>query len=93
MGGTKYEIAFRQPDLEGVTVRRFTYGEEPQVIAQVPLATGGTLEVHGYAAHWTPHDVTVAWTDDHGREFSCWVLASDVRRPAPDEWHGRYLPH
>ena len=92
LAGVRYEHAIREPQLEGVTVRRFTYGEEPCVIAQVPLAGGGVVEVHGYAQHWTPRDVVVAWTDDHGREHNCWVPASDVRRPDPSEWHGRYLP-
>lgn len=94
MDGVVYEHADRRPDFAGNmgTVRRFTYGEEPQVIAQVPLANGGTLEIHGYATHWTQDDVDVAWTDDRGSQYTCWVSVDDVRRPLANEWHGNYLP-
>lgn len=89
-----YEHADRRPDFSGqlIQVRRFTYGEEPQVIAQVPLANGGTFEIHGYATHWTQDDVDVAWTDDRGSQYTCWVPADKVRRPSDGEWHGNYLP-
>ncbi len=45
--------ADRRPDFTDQAVRRFTYGEEPQVIAQIPLVNGETIEIHGYATHWT----------------------------------------
>ena len=67
-------------------------GPEPEVIAQVPLVDGGPLEVHGYATFWTQEEVDVAWTDDRGSTYQCWVPASQVRRPSPGEWHGNYLP-
>lgn len=92
MNGVVYEHAQRTPDFTGQTIRRFTYGEEPQVIAQLPLANGGTIEIHGYATHWTQDDVDVAWTDDTRTKYTCWVPAQDVRRPTADEWHGNYLP-
>ena len=91
MDGVVYQHADRRPDFTGHTVRTFTYGEEPQVIAQVPLANGGTIEIHGYATHWTQDDVAVAWTDDRGSQHTCWVPATDIRRAA-DDWHGNYLP-
>lgn len=91
MNGAGYKHAGRRPDFTGQTVRRFTYGEEPQGIAQVPLVNGATLEIHGYATHWT-HDDDVAWTDDRGSQYTCWVPAHQVRRPAAVQWHGSYLP-
>ena len=87
-----YEHADRRPDHTGHTVHRFTYKQEPEVIAQVPLVDGGPLEVHGYATFWTQEEVDVAWTDDRGSTYQCWVPASQVRRPSPGEWHGNYLP-
>jgi hypothetical protein len=93
MNGTVYEHTDRRPGFTGQTVRRFTYGEEPPVIAQFSLVNGGTLEIHGYATHWTKDEADIAWTDDNGSQYTCWVAAKDVHRPTSDEWHGRYLPH
>jgi hypothetical protein len=73
MNGTMYEHADRRPDHTGHTVHRFTYKQEPEVIAQVPLVDGVPLEVHGYATFWTQEEVDVAWTDDRGSTYQCWV--------------------
>ena len=90
-GGVEYEHADPQPEMAPGSVRRFTYGTEPHVIAQVPLAGGGTVEVHGYAAHYSREWVSVEWNDDDIHQFSCWVPAADVRRPGEGEWRGRYM--
>lgn len=90
-GGTTYEHADPHPDFASGSVRRFTYGTEPKVIAQVPLADGGTAEVHGYAAHYNNDWVSVEWNDDNIKHFSCWVHAADVRRPTEGEWRGHYV--
>lgn len=90
-GGQTFEIADLTPELAPGSVRRFTWGDEPQVIAQVPLASGGTLEVHGYATHYTKDWVSVQWNDDRIQNVNCWVPAADVRRPAEGEWHGNYV--
>jgi hypothetical protein len=88
LDGTKYEYVDAAPDHSGQTVKRFTYGQEPHVMATIPLAKGGKFGIHGYATFWSGKDVDVAWTDDHGSSFTCWVPASDVRRPAAGEWRG-----
>lgn len=69
------------PDQTGESVKRFTYGQEPQVIALVPLLGGGSVDIHGHATFWSRKDVDVAWTDDHGSSYTCWVPASSARRP------------
>ena len=89
--GMTYEHADPHPDMPPDSVRRFTYGTEPKVIAQVPLAGGGTVEVHGYAAHYNRDWVSVEWNDDNIKQFVCWVPAADVRRPTEGEWRGRYV--
>lgn len=68
-------------------------GQWPEVIAQVPLASGGTVEVHGYATHYTQEWVAVVWNDDNVQHFDCWTPAADVRRPAEGEWNGRFVQH
>ena len=90
--GGEYEHANPRPELAPGSVRRFVYGGEPEIIAQVPLAGGGTLEVHGYATHYNQDWVTIEWIDDVFTHCGCWVPAKDVKRPAEGEWHGRYVP-
>lgn len=86
-----HEHADPSPDLVPGSVSRFVYGTEPQVIAEVPLVDGGTLVVHGYAAHYNRDWVCVEWNDENIQHFSCWVPATSVRRPDPGEWHGNYV--
>ena len=88
---TMYEHANPEPELAAGSVRRFELGTEPEVIAQVPVAGGGTVEVHGYATFYSREWVDVVWTDDNFQHFDCWVPAADVRRPTEGEWHGRYV--
>ncbi|WP_461856356.1 hypothetical protein [Arthrobacter sp. C152] len=89
--GTEYEHADPRPELPAKGVRRFVYGGEPKIIAQVPLKAGDTVEVHGYATHYNQDWVSVAWTDEVFSHLSCWVRAADVRRPAEGEWRGRFV--
>ncbi|WP_457948336.1 hypothetical protein ACTAQI_20410 [Pseudarthrobacter sp. alpha12b] len=89
--GAEYEHADPRPELAPGSVRRFVYGGEPKIIAQVPLKAGGTIEVHGYATHYTQEWVSLVWTDDVFSHCTCWVPAADVRRPAEGEWKGRYV--
>lgn len=92
LGGITYEHAELEPELAAGSVSRFDRGTEPEVIAQVPLCGGRTLEVHGYATHYPQEWVTVAWNDDNIQRFNCCTPAADVRRPAEGEWQGRYVP-
>ena len=91
LDGAEYEHADPRPEITPGRVRRFVYGGEPKVIAKVPLAAGGTVEVHGYATHYTQEWVSLAWTDDVFSHCTCWVPAADVRRPGEGEWQGRYV--
>jgi len=49
LDGVTYEHANPAPQLAPGSVRRFPAGTEPEVVAQVHVAGGGTVEVHGYA--------------------------------------------
>lgn len=91
LDGTEYEHADPQPEVDVTGVTRFEHRAEPEVIAQVPLAGGGTLEVHGYATFYSQGWVDIVWTDDNSNHMGCWVPAADVRRPAEGEWRGRYV--
>lgn len=88
--GIQYEHADTKPDLVPGSVRRFTYGAEPQIIARVPLKGGGIIEIHGYGGHYNSDWATVDW-NDNVHHFTCWVPAADVRRAAEGEWHGNYV--
>jgi hypothetical protein len=91
LAGTVYEHADPQPDHRAGSVTRFEHRTEPHVIAQVPLAGGGTVEVHGYATFYSRAWVDVVWTDDNFQHFDCWVRAADVRRAPEDEGQGHYV--
>ncbi|GAA3399434.1 hypothetical protein GCM10011577_01100 [Pseudarthrobacter polychromogenes] len=91
LDGTAYEHADPEPPLPAESVRRFKAGEEPKVIAQVPLAGGGAVEVHGYATHYTRDWVSMVWNDDEFHQFDCWTPAADVRRPGEGEWRGWFV--
>jgi hypothetical protein len=64
LDGTAYEHAERDPELAVGNVRRFENKTEPEVIAQVPLAGGGTVEVYAVAKRWNPARILVSWADD-----------------------------
>jgi hypothetical protein len=61
------------------------------VIAELDLADGSTVEIHGYAEHWTKDEVSVGWTDDDVQLFHAWIPAAKVRRPSAGEWHGNFV--
>lgn len=92
LDGTIYEHAATEPAVAAGSVSRFEHGTEPEVIAQVPLAGGGTIEVHGYATHYNQEWVTVALERRQHPAPRLLVPAADVRRPAEGEWRGRYVP-
>ncbi|MCU1568073.1 MAG: hypothetical protein JWQ56_3010 [Pseudarthrobacter sp.] len=87
----QYEHADLQPTVHVTGVTRFEHRTEPEVIAQVPLAGGGIVEVHGYATFYSQEWVDVVWTDDDYQHFDCWMPAKDVRRADEGEWRGRYV--
>lgn len=86
-----YEHADTRPDHAAGSVTRFEPRTEPKVIAQVPLTGGGKVEVHGYATFYSREWVDIVWTDDNSEHMSCWVTATDVRRPTEGEWRGNYV--
>jgi uncharacterized OB-fold protein len=67
-------------DPGGGPVKRFPYGQEPEVLALIPLEGGGTVEVAGTASHWNQTTVSVGWHDDNRNWFDCVVPAKDVQR-------------
>lgn len=80
-----------EPDLAAGSVRRLVRVTEPENIAQVALAGGGRLKVHGNATHYSQEWVTVARNDDNIHHFDCRTPASDVRPPTQEERRGMYV--
>lgn len=78
--GKTYTLVDSEFDPTGGPVQRFTYGQEPEVVAQIPVEEGGTVEVVGTAGHWNMKTVDVGWHDDNMSYFSCRVPAENVRR-------------
>ncbi|CCQ44333.1 hypothetical protein ARTSIC4J27_257 [Pseudarthrobacter siccitolerans] len=91
LDGVPYEYEWTQPDFTGKAVQRYTYGQEPKVIASLDLSDGRTVEIHGYAEHWTNDEVVIVWTDDNFQHCSAWMPTRKVRRPDGDEWDGKFV--
>jgi hypothetical protein len=72
LDGAEYEHADPEPDHPAGSVTRRT---EPPVIAQVPLAGGGTVKVHGYAAFYSQE-----WVDVCGQTTTSSTTAAGFRR-------------
>ena len=47
----------------------------PKVMAGLPLAAGGTVDVYGYASRWTPNETAVSWMDDADHSHWAWIPA------------------
>lgn len=93
LDGQEYVLDDRAPEEPVEDYRRFTYGEEPLVIAQIPVVGGGRVEIHGYAVRWVGQSVAVMWSTEVGGDiFSCWTRAEDVRRVEAEGWRGVYVP-
>lgn len=86
LAGVTYEYV--APEFEGdrEEVRSWEYGKWPHVGADVPLNTGGTVEVYGEAMRWGHGVVLTRWTDDEGHMHSAWLPKDNVRRLTASEW-------
>lgn len=62
------------------------YGNYPKVLASLPLATGGTVDVYAHAQRWTPAHVLASWLDGEWHPQWAWVPAGNVRRVTDSEW-------
>ncbi|WP_159702608.1 hypothetical protein [Arthrobacter sp. 18067] len=78
--GQEYELAPSEYTFTHHDVQRFTYGQEPYVIAQVPVAGGSKVEVRALAVWWSATHVQIEWTDENMNMFNCWLPKADVKR-------------
>jgi hypothetical protein len=62
------------------------YGKYPKVMASLPLASGGTVDVYAHADRWNPSHILVSWVDDEWHHHWAWVPAGNVRRVTDSEW-------
>ncbi|MET4095043.1 hypothetical protein [Arthrobacter sp. UYCu712] len=86
LDGVTHEYLMPDPDHGPDDTHSWTYGKYPKVMASVPLAGGGTLDVYAHAERWNPSHVLVAWRDDNDHSHWAWVPAGDVRRVTDSEW-------
>ena len=86
LDGVSYE--YRMPDAghPPEAARSWEYGNYPKVVASLPLADSGTVDVYALANRWNPAYVVVTWQDDAGHAHWAWVPAGNVRRVTDSEW-------
>jgi hypothetical protein len=84
--GTTYQyrkpLGFKRPE----DVQSWEYGRYPKVLAAVPLADGGTVDVYGESTRWSPTHISVQWVDHHGHTNWAWIPKGNVRRARDSEW-------
>jgi hypothetical protein len=85
LDGECYEYLMPDPG-HAEDTRSWTYGKYPKVLASLPLAGGGTVDVYATADRWTPSHILVSWLDDGWRRRWAWVPAGNVRRVTESEW-------
>lgn len=90
--GQQYEMVEAEHKYSHRDIHRFTYGQEPMVIAQVPVVGGGKVEVRGIAVWWSPTHMQIEWMDERLEQFNCWLIKTDVRLVDVMNWGGRYVP-
>lgn len=83
-----FQYDYLDPKLEGdpEDVHSWEDGKWPRVEAAVPLATGGTVNVHAVASRWGRGLVRVGWEDDNGHRHSAGISTANVRRMTASEW-------
>lgn len=88
--GKPHQHAVPHPDTSLGSVRRFTYGREPKVVAQVHLTSGLKVEVHVYAAHYNSVWVSVEWTMTTSSHSSA-GFPGPTCSARQSEWHAGYV--
>jgi hypothetical protein len=74
LDGQAYEYLRPDPDHPPEACHSWTYGQYPKVMASLPLAGGGTVDVYAHADRWDPSHILVSWP------------AGNVRRVTDSEW-------
>ena len=88
LDGETYEYLRADPGPDSEDARSRDYGDQPRVLATLPLADGSTVEVRAVAARWTsnPSHVFVAWADDDMSAHWAWIPAGNVQCLNDCEW-------
>src|SRR2546423_877238 len=86
LGGVTYEYLTPDPGGQPEDARSWTYGQYPKVVAGLPLAAGGMVDVSANADRWNRTHVLASWLDDAWHRHWAWVPAGNVRRVTDSEW-------
>lgn len=84
--GVTYEYLRPDPGHQPEDAKSWDYGKHPKVMATVPLAGGGTVDVYAVAERWNPSHILVSWGDDDWHAHWAWVPAGNVRKVTDSEW-------
>lgn len=86
LDGETYEYIRQDPGHPPEENRSWEYGKYPKVMASLPLAGGGTVDVYAQADRWNPSHILVSWQDHERHPHWAWIPAGNVRRVNDSEW-------
>lgn len=67
-------------------VQSWGMNNQPKVHAQIPLSTGGSIDVYAQATHWNQTQIHIRWHDDNKDSLTTWLPKADVRPVTNSEW-------
>jgi hypothetical protein len=86
LDGKTYEYLMPDPGHPPEATRSWEYGNYPKVLATLPLADGGLIEVYAVAERWNPSHILASWQDDDMHPHWAWVPAGNVERVNDSDW-------
>lgn len=86
LDGETHEYLRPDPGHRPEDAKSWEYGKYPKVMASLPLADGGTVDVYAHADRWNPSHILVSWLDDDRHVHWAWIPAGNVRRVTDSEW-------
>lgn len=84
--GMTYEYLTPEGFRSHEEVQGWEYGHYPKVLAAVPLAGGGSVDIYGESQNWSPTHIAVSWVDEAGHTHWAWIPKARVRRATESEW-------
>lgn len=78
LDGETHEYLMPDPGHAPEDTQSWMYGQRPKILASLPLAGGGTVDVYAHADRWNPSHILANWLDDERHAHWAWIPAGNV---------------